>query len=155
MGLSNIKYVNDFILPRSRFLKEAREKQRNVLLNVCLVGAGGGGGMVDMSSGCLSMCWLPCWHCHVVPYHCLCASHVCPGLARPDQKSDTRSNIIKPMNACPQEYLERYYMLIAFSGYLASGQFDPGSDSHQDFPTWMSDRPELRRWAVELDSGWM
>lgn len=63
---------------RSRFLKEAREKQRNVLLNVCL------------------------------------------------------------------EYLERYYMLIAFTGYLASASFDPGSPAHVSFPAWMAARPELR-----------
>jgi hypothetical protein len=48
--------------------------------------------------------------------------------------------------ACvPQEYLERYYMLIAFAGYLSSGQFDPGSPAHVSFPDWMAERPELRR----------
>ena len=44
-----------------------------------------------------------------------------------------------------QEYLERYYMLIAFTGYLQSAQFDPGSSSHVRFPEWMVHRVELRR----------
>ncbi len=44
-----------------------------------------------------------------------------------------------------QEYLERYYMLIAFTGYLASPHFDPGTSAHVSFPTWMAQRPELRR----------
>uniref|UniRef100_A0A7S3QUH6 Tyrosine specific protein phosphatases domain-containing protein n=1 Tax=Dunaliella tertiolecta TaxID=3047 RepID=A0A7S3QUH6_DUNTE len=69
---------------RLRFLKEAREKQRNVLLNVCL------------------------------------------------------------------EYLERYYMLIAFTGYLTSSQFDPGSPTHVPFPQWMAERPELRSILIRL-----
>jgi len=38
-------------------------------------------------------------------------------------------------------------MLIAFTGYLTSSQFDPGSPSHTSFPQWMKQRPELRRWA--------
>jgi hypothetical protein len=44
-----------------------------------------------------------------------------------------------------QEYLERYYMLLAFTGYLCSASFDPGSPTHQPFPVWMAERPELRR----------
>ncbi len=46
-----------------------------------------------------------------------------------------------------QEYLERYYMLIAFTGYLASPAFDPGNPQHVTFPNWMAARPELRRCA--------
>ncbi|KAG1680951.1 hypothetical protein FOA52_009910 [Chlamydomonas sp. UWO 241] len=42
------------------------------------------------------------------------------------------------------EYLERYYMLIAFSGYLESPQFDPGAALHTSFPDWMDTRTELR-----------
>jgi len=49
------------------------------------------------------------------------------------------------LTANAQEYLERYYMLIAFAGYLSSSQFDPGTDAHTPFPTWMAERPELRR----------
>jgi hypothetical protein len=47
-----------------------------------------------------------------------------------------------------QEYLERYYMLIAFAGYLTSSQFYPGSSKHVPFPKWMAERPELRRWVL-------
>eukprot|EP00197_Chlamydomonas_leiostraca_P007983 CAMPEP_0202863826 /NCGR_PEP_ID=MMETSP1391-20130828/4304_1 /ASSEMBLY_ACC=CAM_ASM_000867 /TAXON_ID=1034604 /ORGANISM="Chlamydomonas leiostraca, Strain SAG 11-49" /LENGTH=1425 /DNA_ID=CAMNT_0049543499 /DNA_START=116 /DNA_END=4393 /DNA_ORIENTATION=- len=69
---------------RARFLKEAREKQRNTLLNVCL------------------------------------------------------------------EYLERYYMLISFAGYLSSPSFDPGSPAHEPFPQWMAARTELRSILMRL-----
>ncbi|KAL6757552.1 inositol hexakisphosphate-domain-containing protein [Haematococcus lacustris] len=69
---------------RARFAKEAREKQRNLLLSVCL------------------------------------------------------------------EYLERYYMLISFAGYLTSTAFDPGSPHHQSFPAWMAARPELRSILMRL-----
>ena len=36
-------------------------------------------------------------------------------------------------------------MLIAFTGYLHSPQFDPGSGNHVSFPEWMDSRVELRR----------
>ncbi len=44
--------------------------------------------------------------------------------------------------------MERYYMLISFSGYLASPQFDFGSPNHVPFPEWMADRAELRRYEL-------
>ena len=53
-----------------------------------------------------------------------------------------------PPSTLTQEYLERYYMLIAFTGYLQSPQFDPGSSIHTRFPDWMGDRTELRRCVI-------
>ena len=41
-------------------------------------------------------------------------------------------------------------MLIAFTGYLQSAQFDPGSPDHVKFPDWMVHRAELRRWGEEV-----
>ncbi|WIA11258.1 hypothetical protein OEZ85_011384 [Tetradesmus obliquus] len=42
------------------------------------------------------------------------------------------------------EYLERYYMLIAFTSYLTWPKFDPASRGHVTFQDWMDSRPELR-----------
>eukprot|EP00879_Flechtneria_rotunda_P018628 GHRR01019549.1.p1 GENE.GHRR01019549.1~~GHRR01019549.1.p1 ORF type:complete len:942 (+),score=356.76 GHRR01019549.1:158-2983(+) len=42
------------------------------------------------------------------------------------------------------EYLERYYMLIAFTSYLTWSRFDPASPHHVTFQDWMDSRPELR-----------
>lgn len=42
------------------------------------------------------------------------------------------------------EYLERYYMLIAFASYLTWPRFDPASPAHVSFQDWMDSRPELR-----------
>ena len=52
--------------------------------------------------------------------------------------------------SCAQEYLERYYMLIAFTGYLHSSQFEPSSKGHVTFPDWMSARTELRSILMRL-----
>eukprot|EP00878_Enallax_costatus_P006221 GHUV01006524.1.p1 GENE.GHUV01006524.1~~GHUV01006524.1.p1 ORF type:complete len:1656 (+),score=579.22 GHUV01006524.1:267-5234(+) len=42
------------------------------------------------------------------------------------------------------EYLERYYMLLAFTSYLTWPKFDPASPGHVTFQDWMETRPELR-----------
>ncbi|KAF6255732.1 inositol hexakisphosphate-domain-containing protein [Scenedesmus sp. NREL 46B-D3] len=42
------------------------------------------------------------------------------------------------------EYLERYYMLIAFTSYLTWPKFDPAAPGHVTFQDWMDSRPELR-----------
>jgi hypothetical protein len=52
--------------------------------------------------------------------------------------------------SCAQEYLERYYMLIAFAGYLHSPQFEPDSMAHVTFPDWMTARTELRSILMRL-----
>lgn len=42
------------------------------------------------------------------------------------------------------EYLERYYVLIAFSEYLMSPQFNPSTVQHIPFATWTASRPEMQ-----------
>lgn len=42
------------------------------------------------------------------------------------------------------EYLERYYMLLAFTSYLTWPKFDPASPGYVTFQDWMETRPELR-----------
>lgn len=41
------------------------------------------------------------------------------------------------------EYLERYYVLVAFAAYLDDGAFSPGTTFHIPFANWCSRRPEL------------
>lgn len=43
------------------------------------------------------------------------------------------------------EYLERYYVLIAFAAFMMEPQFDPVSASTPSFGQWLAHRPELRR----------
>lgn len=57
-----------------------------------------------------------------------------------EQKEHKRATL---MAVC-LEYLERYYMLIAFASYLAWPQFNPDSPSHVTFQDWTDSRPELR-----------
>ena len=42
------------------------------------------------------------------------------------------------------EYLERYFVLIAFTAYLNSPGFSPGRPNHISFSAWTAARPELR-----------
>lgn len=42
------------------------------------------------------------------------------------------------------EYLERYYVLVAFAAYLDDPAFQPGSKEHVQFADWWSARPELQ-----------
>lgn len=42
------------------------------------------------------------------------------------------------------EYLERYFMLIAFTAYLSGGSFAPGEARHHSFGQWLDERPELQ-----------
>jgi hypothetical protein len=42
------------------------------------------------------------------------------------------------------EYLERYFVLVAFAAYLNSTGFSPGSPNHISFAAWTNARPELR-----------
>lgn len=51
------------------------------------------------------------------------------------------------------EYLERYYVLIAFTAYISSESFNPFSPSQATFGTFMKERPELRRQAVDFCLG--
>ncbi|GFR48167.1 hypothetical protein Agub_g10003 [Astrephomene gubernaculifera] len=48
------------------------------------------------------------------------------------------------------EYLERYYMLIAFASYLYSPAFNPELPTQASFADWMSSRPELRSILMRL-----
>lgn len=41
-------------------------------------------------------------------------------------------------------------MLLAFTGYLDSAQFDPSGPLHQPFPQWMEKRVELRSILMRL-----
>ena len=43
------------------------------------------------------------------------------------------------------EYLERYYVLIAFSAYLMKPGFDPANPGRMRFGSWLAERPELYR----------
>jgi hypothetical protein len=43
------------------------------------------------------------------------------------------------------EYLERYFMLIAFTAYLSGASFAPGAPHHRTFGDWLDERPELQR----------
>lgn len=43
------------------------------------------------------------------------------------------------------EYLERYFMLIAFTTYLSGASFAPGAPNHCTFGEWLDERPELQR----------
>ena len=42
------------------------------------------------------------------------------------------------------EYLERYFVLVAFAAYLNSTGFSPGNPNHISFAAWTNARPELR-----------
>lgn len=42
------------------------------------------------------------------------------------------------------EYLERYYMLIAFTAYTVHDKFNPLDPDHLPFTRWMQQRPEMR-----------
>ena len=44
------------------------------------------------------------------------------------------------------EYLERYYVLIAFTAYLFEPGFDPEARSQVSLAQWMKRRPELYRY---------
>ena len=44
------------------------------------------------------------------------------------------------------EYLERYYVLIAFTAYLFEPGFDPESRTQVSLAQWMKRRPELYRY---------
>eukprot|EP00775_Hariotina_reticulata_P011247 gene11247-11396_t len=57
-----------------------------------------------------------------------------------ENKESRRATI---MGVC-LEYLERYYMLIAFACYLTWPKFDPASSAHVTFKEWIDGRPELR-----------
>lgn len=46
------------------------------------------------------------------------------------------------------EYLERYFMLIAFTAYLSGASFAPGEAQHRSFGQWLDERPELQRWML-------
>ncbi|KAG2430310.1 hypothetical protein HYH02_013787 [Chlamydomonas schloesseri] len=48
------------------------------------------------------------------------------------------------------EYLERYYMLIAFASYLCSPHFNPDMPTQASFADWMASRPELRSILMRL-----
>ena len=45
------------------------------------------------------------------------------------------------------EYLERYYVLIAFTAYLFEPGFDPESRKQISLAQWMKRRPELYRYS--------
>ena len=45
------------------------------------------------------------------------------------------------------EYLERYYVLIAFTSFMIEPDFNPQSLSQPSFGEWMTHRPELKRWT--------
>ena len=51
------------------------------------------------------------------------------------------------------EYLERYYVLIAFSAYLMEPGFDPHDPTRTPFGRWLAERPELYRYACADWSG--
>eukprot|EP00879_Flechtneria_rotunda_P031031 GHRR01033854.1.p1 GENE.GHRR01033854.1~~GHRR01033854.1.p1 ORF type:complete len:102 (-),score=18.44 GHRR01033854.1:780-1085(-) len=53
------------------------------------------------------------------------------------------------------EYLERYYMLIAFTSYLTWSRFDPASPHHVTFQDWMDSRPELRSILSRMLRRWV
>ena len=49
------------------------------------------------------------------------------------------------------EYLERYYVLIAFTAYLFEPGFNPEPHHHQaSLAQWMQRRPELYRCSVQI-----
>ena len=52
------------------------------------------------------------------------------------------------------EYLERYYVLIAFTAYLFEPGFDPESRSQVTLAQWMKRRPELYRYQATLATPW-
>jgi hypothetical protein len=58
--------------------------------------------------------------------------------------SESKEHKRAAITAVCLQYLERYYILIAFAGYLVSPKFAPGSPLHASFPEWMKARPELR-----------
>ena len=49
------------------------------------------------------------------------------------------------------EYLERYYVLIAFTAYLFEPGFDPTASSQPSFRAWLAARPELKRCTMICD----
>ena len=55
-----------------------------------------------------------------------------------------------PWDSCQVclEYLERYYVLIAFASYLLEPSFDATNPGHLPFGRWLAQRPELQRCAV-------
>ena len=57
------------------------------------------------------------------------------------ETNDTRRQSL--MQAC-LEYLERYFVLIAFAAYLEDPAFKPASENHVTFACWWSARPELQ-----------
>lgn len=44
------------------------------------------------------------------------------------------------------EYLERYFVLIAFTSFLSDPAFSPDPTQHISFGRWLQRRPELQRW---------
>lgn len=57
-----------------------------------------------------------------------------------------------PCSLCMQvclEYLERYYVLIAFTAYLFEPGFNPESRSQVSLAQWMKRRPELYRYQQD------
>ena len=48
------------------------------------------------------------------------------------------------------EYLERYYVLIAFTAYLFEPAFDPEARSQVSLAQWMKRRPELYRYTTSF-----
>ena len=50
------------------------------------------------------------------------------------------------------EYLERYYVLIAFTAYLFEPGFNPDSHHQASLAHWMKRRPELYRSALLLET---
>lgn len=53
------------------------------------------------------------------------------------------------------EYLERYYMLLAFTSYLTWPKFNPASAGHVTFQDWMDSRPELRSVLSRMLRRWV
>lgn len=58
-----------------------------------------------------------------------------------NERTERKRNAL--LDVCMQ-YLERYYMLIAFTSYLAHPDFDPSAPSFEPFPSFTSARPELQ-----------
>ena len=50
------------------------------------------------------------------------------------------------------EYLERYYVLIAFASYLLEPSFDAADPGKLPFGRWKAQRPELHRYFTSLSS---
>lgn len=58
------------------------------------------------------------------------------------ETNETKRNAL--LQVC-LEYLERYYVLIAFTAYIMDDKFNPHHPKQKTFGQFMKDRSELRR----------